>query len=104
MDKFKQFYVQAMADDSVRAEVKKILGRTPVDEATDDQLIKLGELAKTLGLDISVKEAKAYLGNADDDDEEGEISADELQAVAGGKGESCDPNSAPHLNQHILKK
>ena len=102
MDKFKQFYAQAMTDDAVRAEVKTILGRTPVDEATDDQLIKLGELAKTLGLDISVKEAKAYLGNTDD--EEGEISADELQAVAGGKGESCDPNSAPHLNQHILKK
>ena len=97
MDKFKLFYVQAMADDSVRAEVKKILGKTPVDEATDDQLIKLGELAKTLGLDIALDEAKAYLSKSHDD-EEGEISADELQAVAGGKGGDCDPNRAPHLN------
>ncbi len=102
MDKFKLFYAQAMTDDAVRAEVKKILGKTPVDDASDDQLIKLGELAKTIGLDIALDEAKAYLGNADD--EEGELSADELQAVAGGEKGDCDPNSAPHLNQHILKK
>ena len=103
MDKFKQFYAQAMTDDAVRAEVKKILGKTPVEDATDDQLIKLGELAKTIGLDIALEEAKAYLGNADDD-EEGELSADELQAVAGGEKGDCDPNSAPQFNQHILKK
>ena len=69
MDKFKEFYTQVMADDSVKAEVKKILGKTPVDEATDEQLLQLGELAKTLGLDISLKEAKAYLANEDDDEE-----------------------------------
>ena len=85
MDKFKQFYAQSVADDTIGAEVKKILGKTPVEDATDDQLIKLGELAKTLGLDIALDEAKAYLAKSHDD--EGEISADELQAVAGGKGE-----------------
>lgn len=90
MDKFKEFYTQVMADDSVKAEVKKILGKTPVDEATDEQLLQLGELAKTLGLDISLKEAKAYLAN-EDDDEEGEVSVEELQAVAGGKAEACEP-------------
>ena len=37
MDKFKQFYAQAMTDDAVRAEVKKILGKTPVEDATDEQ-------------------------------------------------------------------
>ena len=89
MDKFKEYYVQAMTDDSVRAEVKKILGRTSVDEATDEQLIQLGELAKTLGLDIALDEAKAYLSKSHDD-EEGEISADELQAIAGGKGDNCE--------------
>lgn len=86
MDKFKQFYTQAMTDEAVGTEVKKILGKTSIDEATDDQLTKLGELAKTLGLDISLTEAKAYLAKSHDD-EEGEISPDELQAVAGGKGE-----------------
>ena len=85
MDKFKQFYAQAVADDAVKDEVKKILGKTPIKDATDDQLIKLGELAKTLGLDIALDEAKAYLAKSHDD--EGEISANELQAVAGGKSE-----------------
>ena len=85
MDKFKQFYAQSVADDTIGAEVKKILGKTPIEDATDDQLIKLGELAKTLGLDIALDEAKAYLAKSHDD--EGEISADELQAVAGGKSE-----------------
>ena len=60
MDKFKEFYTQVMADDSVKAEVKKILGKTPVDEATDEQLLQLGELAKTLGLDISLKELERF--------------------------------------------
>ncbi len=103
MDKFKQFYAQAVADDAVKDEVKKILGKTPIEDATDEQLIKLGELAKTIGLDIALTEAKAYLAKSHDD-EEGELSADELQAVAGGAKGDCDPNSAPHLNQHILKK
>ena len=88
MDKFKIFYAQAMADDAVRAEIKKILGKTPVDEASDDQLIKLGELAKTIGIDIALADAKAYLSKSIDDDDEGEVSPDELQAVAGGKAPS----------------
>lgn len=88
MDKFKEFYMQAMADDSVRAEVKKILGKTPVEDATDEQLLQLGTLAKALGINISLDEAKAYLAKTSDD-EEGELSEEELQAVAGGKGGSC---------------
>ena len=36
MDKFKNFYTRAMADDAVRAEVKKILGKTPVNDTTDE--------------------------------------------------------------------
>ena len=105
MDKFKQFYAQSVADDTIGAEVKKILGKTPIEDATDDQLIKLGELAKTLGLDIALDEAKAYLAKSADDEDEGEISADELQAVAGGdKSGDCDPHRAPHLNKHILNQ
>ena len=92
MDKFKQFYAQAMADDAVKAEVQKILGETSIDKATDEQLIKLGKLAKTLGIDISLEEAKAYLSKSHDG--EGEISANELQAVAGGKG-GDSPSTPP---------
>lgn len=88
MDKFKDFYTRAMSDDAVRAEVKKILGKTPVEDATDEQLLQLGTLAKTLGINISLDEAKEYLGNADAD-EEGELSDEELEAVAGGKGGAC---------------
>lgn len=84
MDKFQEFYTQTMTNDAVRAEVKKIIGKTPVNEATDEQLIQLGELAKTLGLDFSLEEVKAYFGNEADDDEV-ELSSSELQAVAGGK-------------------
>ncbi len=98
MDKFQEFYTRAMSDDAVRAEVKKIIGKTPVEDATDEQILQLGELAKTLGINISLDEAKAYFA-AQDADEEGEISADELEAVAGGKGGDCDPNRAPHLNK-----
>ena len=83
MDKFKYFYARTMADDAVRAEVKKILGKTPVEDATDKQLLQLSKLAKTLGIDISLEEAKAYLAN-ETDDEKGELSLEELDAVAGG--------------------
>ena len=47
------------------------------------KLLQLGELAKTLGIDISLEEAKAYLAN-ETDDEKGELSLEELDAVAGG--------------------
>ena len=83
MDKFKEFYTRTMSDDAVRAEVKKIIGKTPVEDATDEQLLQLGELAKTLGINISLDEAKAYFAKSTAY-KEGEVSADELQAVAGG--------------------
>ncbi len=82
MNRFNELYTRTMSDKAFRAEVKKILGKTPVEDATDEQLNQLGELAKTVGIEISLEEAKEYLSKSTDDTDE--LSDGELQAVAGG--------------------
>ena len=81
MSKVTDFYAKAMADESAKAEISSILGGTEINAATDEQLVKIGEVAKKLGFDITVDEAKAYLNP-----EEAELDEDDLDAVAGGKG------------------
>ena len=48
-------------------------------ELTDDQLKEIGEIAKGLGFDITLEEAKAYLKSVEE-----ELSDKALDAVAGG--------------------
>ncbi len=83
MSKVSEFYAKAMADESAKAEISSILGGTEINAATDEQLVKIGEVAKKLGFDITVDEAKAYLNP-----EEAELDEDDLDAVAGGKGDT----------------
>jgi hypothetical protein len=83
MSKVSDFYVKATADESAKKELSAILGGKKIDDATDEELVKIGELAKKLGFDITVDEAKAYL-NGDD----AELDDNDLDAVAGGKGSS----------------
>lgn len=84
MSKVSEFYAKALADDSAKKELIVILGDNKIENASDEQLKKVGELAKKLGYDITVEEAKAYL-NGDN----AELDEDDLDAVAGGKGSSA---------------
>ncbi|MCM1328251.1 MAG: hypothetical protein NC253_02325 [Ruminococcus sp.] len=80
MSKISEFYAKAISDEGSKAKLGEILGGKKIGEASDEQLEKIGVLAKELGFEITVGEAKEYLsGDAELDD-------DELDSVAGGKG------------------
>ncbi len=81
MSKVSEFYAKALADESAKKELIVILGENKIEDASDDQLAKVGKLAKKLGYDITVDEAKAYLKG-----DNAELDEDDLDAVAGGKG------------------
>jgi hypothetical protein len=80
MSKISDFYAKATADETSKNELIAILGDKKLTEASDEQLVKVGELAKKIGFEITIDEAKAYLNGGDELDE------DDLDAVAGGKG------------------
>ena len=77
MSKFSDFYAKVMEDDALKAEVVKVLGGSTFDNATDDQLAKIGDIAKGAGFDFTLEEVKAHF-------EESELDDDDLDAVAGG--------------------
>lgn len=81
MSKVTDFYAKALADESAKKELITILGDKKIEEASDEQLAKVGELAKKLGFEITIDEAKAYLSS-----DNAELDEDDLDAVAGGKG------------------
>lgn len=89
MSKMSEFYAKAIADESAKAELIAILGEKKLEEADDAQLEKIGEVAKKLGFEISLEEAKGYLGGA-----ETELDEEDLDAVAGGKGGSTTNNNS----------
>lgn len=82
MSKVAEFYQKAMADPAAKAELAAILNGKDIAAATEEDLAKIGEVAKKLGYEITVEEAKEYLNPA-----EAELSDDDLDAVAGGKGD-----------------
>ena len=81
MSKFQDFYVKATADAEAKKELVAILDGKAINKATDAQLEKISAIAKRLGFDITVSEAKEYLtANGK------ELSEGDLDAVAGGEG------------------
>lgn len=80
MSKISEFYAKVMEDEAAKKELIGILGEKKFEEADDAQLAKVGELAKKLGFEITVDEAKAYFNT------DSELNEDDLDAVAGGKG------------------
>lgn len=82
MSKVSEFYAKAISDEGAKAKLGEILGGKTINEADDEQLKKIGGLAKELGFEITIEEAKDYL-NGDN----AELDDDDLDAVAGGKGE-----------------
>ncbi|MGN0629878.1 MAG: hypothetical protein ACI4JN_00985 [Ruminococcus sp.] len=84
MNKFSEFYIKVMENDSIKKEFTKILGDKNIEKASENQLLKIGELAENIGITITLDEAKAYLNGM-----ETELDEDDLDAVAGGgKGET----------------
>lgn len=83
MSKINDFYSAVLADSEKNAELGKILDGSDIAQAADEQLERIGEIAKQMGFDITVEEAKAYLRGDDT-----ELDDDDLDAVAGGKGNS----------------
>lgn len=87
MSKFNDFYKKAIEDESIRNEAAKILGSDTFENASDEKLQKIGELAKKAGFEFTLDEVKAYFCG-------GEIGDDDLDAVAGGT--AADKNSGPN--------
>lgn len=84
MKKITEFYAKAISNEGTKAKLNEILGGKPINEADDKQLKKIGELAKELGFEITVEEAKDYLSN------NAALGDDDLDAVAGGhKNPEC---------------
>ena len=79
MSKVADFYAKAMGNEDAKAKIAKVIGGKGVEELTDDQLKEIGEIAKGLGFDITLEEAKAYLKSVEE-----ELSDKALDAVAGG--------------------
>lgn len=80
MSKVTEFYKAAIADDAVKQEINDIFGQTKLEDASDEQLEKVGEVAKRLGFDISLEEAREYLNS-----EHKELSDPELGELASNK-------------------
>ena len=85
MSKFMDFYKHVMSDDEVRKEFEALAGKMENDNITDPQakLEQLVGFARGQGFDFETGEVEAYLAGMQ---ECGELSDDELDAVAGGKG------------------
>ena len=79
MSKVADFYVKAIADEEAKKKLAEVLDGKNFDKLTDAQLKEVGDIAKDLGFDITLDEAKEYLKSIED-----ELSDDALQAVAGG--------------------
>lgn len=85
MSKFQDFYLKSIADADAKKEIAAILDGKPMEEATDEQLEKVGAVAKRLGFDITVAEARDFLVPSNQ-----KLSEDDLDSVAGG---GSDKNS-----------
>lgn len=83
MSKISDFYAAAIADTVAKKKLEDILGKNDVSAASDEQLLKIGELAKQLGFEITIDEAKDFLRR-----DEAELDDEELEAAAGGKGQT----------------
>ncbi|MDR2559924.1 MAG: hypothetical protein LBC86_10365 [Oscillospiraceae bacterium] len=83
MSKFTEFYNHVVSDPKFGAafakiiEEQKIPAGTPFENFTDENFTALLPLAKEMGLEFTLAEAKAHFSGS-------ELSDDELEAVAGG--------------------
>lgn len=79
MSKMSDFYTKVISDVELRCKLNAILDGKDITSLTDEELMKIGEIAKEAGFDITLEEAKAYLAS-----EAKDLSDEALDAVAGG--------------------
>jgi len=84
-EKIAEFYAKVTDDAELKAKVEKILGGKEITEATDDQLKKIGEIAKELGYNFTLDEVKEFIASGDV-----QLSDDALDNVAGGTAANKD--------------
>ncbi len=92
MSKMADFYAKVISDGTLRDKVDAAIAGGDISQASDEQLKKIGEIAKEVGFDITLEEAKAYLAS-----EAKDLSDSALDAVAGGtvKGKvTCEGKGA----------
>ena len=77
MNKIAEFYKKVMSDEVLKEKFFGIVGDVTPDKHSDEALGKLEELAKELGFEISVEEAKSYFNP-------NEVSEEDLEKVSGG--------------------
>jgi hypothetical protein len=92
MSKFTDFYKKLNSDESVKAAFAKAAGASGVAngtkfvDLTDAQFNALIPVAKDAGVDFTLNELKDYFKKSED----GSLSDDELEMVAGGKGNTTE--------------
>ena len=79
MSKVADFYGKVMASPELQGKVANVLAGKNIADASDDQLREIGEVAKGLGFDIDLEEAKKYISS-----DAVKVSDEALDAVAGG--------------------
>ena len=78
-EKISEFYAKVIDDAALKAKVEKILGGKEITEATDEQLKKIGDIAKEWGYNFTIDEVKEFISSG-----EVQLSDDALDNVAGG--------------------
>lgn len=90
MSAFTEFYTKVMEHSDTKKELETILDGQRMEEIGDDKLRKIGAIAKRLGYEITLEEAKSYFQGDDV-----LLDEEDLDAVAGGKSyvhefDDCD--------------
>ena len=78
-EKIAEFYAKVTEDDALKAKLEKILDGNDITEATEDQLKKIGDIAKEMGYNFTIDEVKDFIASG-----EVQLSDDALDNVAGG--------------------
>lgn len=84
MKKMRELYKKVAADSALQTKFKEILGTAEKDgkESTEAKLLTFAHEA---GFEVTMEEANAFLKTLSED-QKGELSQEELDMVAGGKG------------------
>lgn len=83
MEKMKALYEKVAGDSKLQAKFTDIMKDSETDSA-DETKNKLLDFAKEVGYDVDYEEIQAFFNNLSDQ-QSGELSETELDAVAGGK-------------------
>ena len=78
-EKIAEFYSKVTSDENLKAKFENVLDGKEITSATDEQLEKIGEIAKDLGYNFTIDEVKKFIASGDV-----QLSDDALDNVAGG--------------------